>query len=81
MFPRKRDRSWNHQEGRGYLLAIVNHRKHIESTFLVSGRLRLAKMLLSMRIQLSVDRGPEAPRATGKDVEEHDPEDHDMTEP
>ena len=57
MFPRKRDQSWNRQEERGYLLAIVNPQKHIGSTFWVLGRLRLTEMLLTMRIQLSTYRG------------------------
>ena len=56
MFPRKRDRSWNRQERRGYLLVTMNHRKHIASTFLLLGKLRLAEMLLSMRIQPSANR-------------------------
>ena len=36
-------------------LAKVSHRKHSRFTFLVSSRLKLAEMLLSMRMQPSVD--------------------------
>ena len=33
------------------------------------------------RVEEVLDEEPEAPRATVKDAEEDDPEDHDMTEP
>ena len=56
MFLEKRDLSWNCKEIRVYLLVMVNHQKHIESTFIVSGRSRLEKMLLSMKIQLLEDQ-------------------------
>ena len=72
----------------------MNHRKHIESTFLVIGRFRLAEMLLSTRIQLSADRGQTVQKRflmrslkllgkslkMSKDAKERDPKDYDMIE-
>ena len=80
-----------------YLLDIVRHRRHIESTFLVTDGSRLAEMLPSTRMQPSVDRGNiiqmrsmmrilkllELDTNAGNVVVpvEHGPEDHDMAEP
>jgi hypothetical protein len=43
MFPRIRKRSWNLQKRKVYSLDIVNHQKHIEFMFQVSGRLKSAE--------------------------------------
>jgi hypothetical protein len=53
---RTRDESWTLQERRVYLLDTVRHQRHIEFTYLVIVRLRLAQMSPSMRIQLLVDQ-------------------------
>ena len=75
MFPEKRDRSRNRQERRVYSLVTVNHRKHIESTFLVLGRLK------QNHTDEVHDEDLEAPTVTDIDIEEHEAEDHDMAEP
>ena len=54
-FPKDKRSKLDPSARRAYLLDTMNHRRHIESTFLVIGRLRLAEMSLSMRIKPSVD--------------------------
>ena len=91
MFLGKRDRSWNHQARKGYLLVTVNHRKHrvyilgfrqIETSRDVTFDEDTAfSRSRPNRAEEVHDEEPKAPRATSKDAEEHDPEDHDMTEP